>query len=308
MNIYRLMLGAGSVYAQECFAGSFVGSDFEIAQDLTGQFGDSLSAFNQRFIPVFLSSQPQKSRVAAGLACGTLWRLGKGITPDDLLLCPDGQGHYHAAQVTGGYVYCLGEILPHRRPVRWLGKTIDRASMSDALRHSAGAISTLVDISIHQPEIQQFLGQQSTPVTLQPAVTTLDALAEFAMEKHLEDFLVQNWAKTPMGAVYEIYSENGNLVGQQYPTDTGPIDILAISKDEKTLLVVELKKGRANDVAVGQILRYMGYVREVLAEKDQSVKGVIIAAEDDPRLRRALVMTPEISFYRYQISFKLHKA
>jgi len=37
------------------------------------------------------------------------------------------------------------------------------------------------------------------------------------------------------------------------------IDILAVSKDQKELLVVELKKGRASDVVVGQIQRYMGF-------------------------------------------------
>lgn len=41
---------------------------------------------------------------------------------------------------------------------------------------------------------------------------------------------------------------------------------------------------------------------------DQPVLGVIIAHEDDKRIRRALTMTPNISFYRYQVSFKLVKA
>jgi len=45
----------------------------------------------------------------------------------------------------------------------------------------------------------------------------------------------------------------------------------------------------------------------VLAEKDQVVKGIIIALEDDQRIRRALSMVPSIDFYRYQISFKLVK-
>jgi restriction system protein len=97
----------------------------------------------------------------------------------------------------------------------------------------------------------------------------------------LEDFLIVNWSKTPLGADYEIFSEDGTLVGQQYSTDTGPIDILAISKDRKTLLVVELKKGRASDAVVGQILRYMGYVKDQVAEEGQLVEGVIIALEDD---------------------------
>lgn len=85
------------------------------------------------------------------------------------------------------------------------------------------------------------------------------------------------------------------------------MDILAISKDGKRLLVVELKKGRASDAVVGQTLRYMSFVEEMLAEDDQSVHGVVIALEDDARIRRALKMVPNIQFYRYQISFKLVK-
>src|ERR1035437_4585227 len=103
------------------------------------------------------------------------------------------------------------------------------------------------------------------------------------------------------------YEEDGEK-GQQYQTDTGPLDILAISKDKKRLLVVELKKGRPSDAVVGQTLRYMSFVQDELAEDGQSVTGVIIAHEDDQRIRRALSMTPNIAFYRYQVSFKLAKA
>ena len=96
-------------------------------------------------------------------------------------------------------------------------------------------------------------------------------------------------------------------MGQQYPSDTGPIDILAISKDKLELLVVELKKGRASDAVMGQVQRYMGYVLEELAEQNQTVKGVIIALDDDIRIRRALAVVNNIEFYRYQVSFKLFK-
>ena len=97
------------------------------------------------------------------------------------------------------------------------------------------------------------------------------------MEKHLEDFLVANWSSTELGQTHDIYEVDGEIVGQQYPSDTGPIDILAVSKDRKELLVVELKKGRASDSVVGQIQRYMGFVMDELAESEQEVKGVIIA-------------------------------
>lgn len=124
---------------------------------------------------------------------------------------------------------------------------------------------------------------------------------------HLEDFLVQNWKHTKLGKKYDIFEEDGELVGQQYPSDTGPIDILAISKNKKELLVVELKKGRASDIVIGQLQRYMGYVKEELAEKGQTVRGIIVALEDDVRLRRALAVTQNIDFYTYKVSFKLIK-
>jgi restriction system protein len=115
---------------------------------------------------------------------------------------------------------------------------------------------------------------------------------------------VKNWAQTELAKEYDIYEEDGEKA-QQYETDTGPLDILAISKDKKRLLVVELKKGRASDAVVGQTLRYMGYVQDVLAEDDQTVEGIIIALEDDQRIRRALAMVSNVKFYRYQITFKL---
>ena len=83
------------------------------------------------------------------------------------------------------------------------------------------------------------------------------------------------------------------------------MDLLAISKDKSELLVVELKKGRASDVVVGQIQRYMGFARYELAEVNQTVKGVIIGLESDLRLRRVLSVIPNIKFYSYEVNFKL---
>jgi len=47
---------------------------------------------------------------------------------------------------------------------------------------------------------------------------------------------------------------------------------------------------------VGQIQNYMGYVKTELAEKDQKVRGIIIALEDDIRLQRALSVASNIDF------------
>ena len=54
----------------------------------------------------------------------------------------------------------------------------------------------------------------------------------------------------------------------EYQTDNGYIDILAISNDKRELLVIELKRGKASDKVVGQILNYMGYISSEVAENN----------------------------------------
>lgn len=303
---YRVMLGQKSVHAALGFVGNFVGADFDITQDLTPDLPDDWRVFNKKFIPIYMALNPGKTKIGAGLACGALWTVSKGLQKGDIVLCPDGTGTYSVGEVAGDYYYAPGQPLPHRRPVKWLAKTIQRADMSDALKNSTGSIGTVSTITQHEAEIEKLLGDPVAPSLIATDPDVEDPTA-FALEKHLEEFLVQNWAQTDLGKEYDIFAEDGELVGQQYPTDTGPMDILAIKKDQSELLVVELKKGRASDVVVGQVLRYMGFVVQDLAEPGQSVRGVIIALDDDKRMRRALAVTPNVDFYRYQISFKLVK-
>lgn len=305
-NYYRVMLGRKSVHAEICFANGFIGADFGFDQDLSDDLPERLQAFNHKFRAVWLEKHPGKSKIAAGLACGFLHTVCKGIREGDIVLCPNGQGTYRVGEVTHAYSFHPGGVLPHRRTVRWLTQRIQREDMSDNLRHSTGSIGTVSKVTRHAKELDRLIGGH-TPPMLAATDDSNDDPAVFTLEKHLEEFLVANWHSTALGSKYDIYEEEGELVGQQYPTDTGPIDILAISKDKKTLLVVELKKGRASDRVVGQIQRYMGYVLDELAEPDQQVQGVIIALQDDLRIRRALMVASGIEFYRYQVSFTLTK-
>jgi len=303
-DYYRVMLGKGSKFATEGVREGFIGVDFGVYQDFKEQFGETLREFNRMFIPRFLAARPKKSKVAAGLGGGAVWMIGQGLHTGDIVLSPDGSGHYCVGEISGDYYFQPDGVLPHRRPVRWYADTIDRSAMSEALRLSTGSAGTAVDLTPYREELEALIAQ--------PPVAPIQALDEdiedpyaFAMEKHLEAFIIRNWARTAFGREYNIYEDEGELVGNQFPTDTGPIDILAISKDKQTLLVIELKRGRASDVVVGQILRYMGYVQEELAESGQRVKGAIVALEDDVRIRHALKVAGNIEFYRYQVSFKL---
>ena len=293
------------MHAEECFSANCIAAGFIQNQNLTGKLPDQWRTFNKEFIPIFLSTHPEKTKIGAGLACGALWTVCKGMLKGDIVLCPDGTGRYKVGEISGEYFYEPNKPLCHRRPVTWLNTVIDRATMSEALRNSTGSIGTVSNITQHRDEIEKLIGGVSVPKLISTD-STVENASSFALEEHLEDFLVKNWSNTELGKEYEIYEEDGEKA-QQYQTDTGPLDILAISKDKKHLLVVELKKGRASDVVVGQTLRYMSYVQEELAEENQTVRGLIIAHEDDQRIRRALSMTPSISFYRYQVSFKLVK-
>ena len=96
------------------------------------------------------------------------------------------------------------------------------------------------------------------------------------MEKQLEDFIIFNWDKTALGKRFDLIVEEGESVSQQYRTDIGRIDILARDKNSMSYVVIELKRDQSSDDTVGQLARYMGWIKE--NKKDDNVKGIIIAA------------------------------
>jgi len=306
-NYYKVRLGKLASHLKACIKDNFIGADYHFNIDFTNQLTEQWNDFKKKFVPLYLKEKPDKSKISAGLACGALWTIGKGIKIGDIVLCPDGYSKYLVGEVISEYSYHTGEILPHRRKVKWFEERIDRSIMSDTLQLSIGTPQTVSRIDKYADEIETLLSGKG-PAVIVSTDETIEDVSVFALEKHLEDFLVKNWAQTELGKDYDILEEDGELVGQQFQSDTGPIDILAIRKDKKELLVIELKKGRASDVVVGQIQRYMGYVAGELAEDNQSVRGIIIALEDDVRIQRALSVASNIDFYRYQVSFKLFKS
>lgn len=302
------MLGRQSVYADEAYKGNFIAGGFIKDKDLTNHLPDNWRDFNRQFIPLFLEQNPDKTRIAAGLACGMLWTISKGIKIGDTVLCPDGSGNYYTGEVVGNYEYHIGAELPHRRSVRWYSRTISRDEMSEGLRNSSGSIGTVSTITQHAIEIEALISGSKIE-RLESVIDVDDNTSSFGLERILEEFLVENWENIDLGKRYDIYEEDGERIGQQYQTDDkGRIDILAISKDKKELLVVELKRGRVSDEVVGQIQRYMGFIQEVLAEEGQTVRGVIIGKENDIKFRRALSVARNIDFYTYKLKgFELEK-
>jgi len=143
------------------------------------------------------------------------------------------------------------------------------------------------------------------PAEAQRVEEDIEDQAAFVLEKYLEDFIVSNFSTIFRGQLTLYADPQQNITGQQYSTDVGDIDILAEEPATNAFVVIELKKGRESDKVVGQILRYMGWVAENLCQQGQTVKGMIICKEPDPRLSYALKMTSNIIVKYYQIDFKL---
>jgi hypothetical protein len=132
-------------------------------------------------------------------------------------------------------------------------------------------------------------------------------IVRFSLERHLHDFLRDNWQDTSLGREWDIYSEPGEPEkGYEYPCGVGRIDLLARHKTRPDWLIIELKRGQTSDVTVGQLLRYMGWVKSHLSEPHETVYGLIIAHDIDDSLRYALSILPNVSLQLYEVSFHLH--
>ena len=128
---------------------------------------------------------------------------------------------------------------------------------------------------------------------------------EFAMEKYLEEFIEVNFDKIDFGADLTLYQDEENT-GRQYTTSVGRIDLLAVDDVKKEFVVIELKKGRSSDAVVGQISRYMGWIKDNLVG-DYSVRGIIIAKEKDDRLDYSLKIIPDVDLFLYNVHFDITK-
>lgn len=87
----------------------------------------------------------------------------------------------------------------------------------------------------------------------------------------------------------------------EFPTAVGPIDVLAID-DSGAFVVFELKRAPSSDHAIGQLSRYMGWVKQTIG-KDRKVRGVIVAKTISDNLRYAVSVIPDVSLFEHENQF-----
>lgn len=146
--------------------------------------------------------------------------------------------------------------------------------------------------------IRQIIEESSNISSFDEGVNTF----LFPIEAHLRDFLIKNLS-TVKDRKLKLFSDADGRDGKEYPTEVGIIDILTID-EAGNFIVFELKLSRGADRAIGQLLRYMGWVKQKLAN-GKNVEGIIVANKMDTKIKYAVQATSNIKLFEYEMNFRL---
>ena len=126
--------------------------------------------------------------------------------------------------------------------------------------------------------------------------TISDQITRNIYEANLESVVIEQLDKIEEGLQL--------IERQRVCPGIGRIDVLC--KDRHgDLVIVELKSfGAKHDSIVDQIGRYIGYARSYLAKPGQSVRGIILVAKADEKLRHAVAGFPNLELREFDLSIK----
>ena len=243
--------------------------------------------------------------------------LGRAVlTPILMCVCPDRYAVYNRISDEG--LTMLG-----RNPIRQSDPFSARYAALNRACHEISAeigqplylIDSMFSLMVHGVESPLEGSSQAAPGAEPESVKSDSSISteeqqpsggtlSFTLEKHLQEFLLSNWEKTALGKCYALHTEDEES-GAEYPTAVGEIDILARDKTNGDWVVIELKRGRESDKVVGQLLRYMGWIKKNKAGAGERVRGIIITSASDDRIKYAVSIVPDITFFTYRVSFDL---
>lgn len=134
-------------------------------------------------------------------------------------------------------------------------------------------------------------------------VTPSSVSSEFLLERDLQLYLAKNLHVIEPGLrLYD--GEEGS--GFEFAVGGRRIDILAVDATG-SLVVLELKVSRGYDRVIGQLLRYVNWIRQNVAEPGQKVRGMIVCRTVSDDLRLACASIPNVELFEYQLSVTVNK-
>lgn len=141
-----------------------------------------------------------------------------------------------------------------------------------------------------------------------------ESTGEFVKEQHLQQYLVNHWDQIELSEEWVIYSDADDPeAGVEFSTGIGRPDILLVHTSKERVCVLELKKSSTSDRAVGQLLRYVGWVDEHLEDlegvsTDADVEGRLVVSEPSEKLEYAISAVPELTMYEYEMEVILNQS
>lgn len=120
---------------------------------------------------------------------------------------------------------------------------------------------------------------------------------EFAYERDLKNFLAKNIQI--LGSDFRLY-EDEDINGIEFPVGGRFIDILAVDGNNN-YVIIELKVSRGYDRVIGQLMRYMAWIKKNMAEPDQEVRGVIVARSISDDLLLATSLVSNVKLFEYEL-------
>jgi endonuclease len=128
--------------------------------------------------------------------------------------------------------------------------------------------------------------------------------SEFLLERDLQRYLAENLECIESGL--KLY-EGDDVRGFEFAAGGGRrIDILAIDRTG-AFVVLELKVSKGYDRVVGQLLRYVNWVRQNLADPGQRVRGIIVCRAMSDDLRLACASIKDVELFEYRLSVNVTK-
>lgn len=118
----------------------------------------------------------------------------------------------------------------------------------------------------------------------------------FVLENGIEEAVKVNLSKLQLRPAEEEIQQQCDLgIG------IGRTDLICRDKNDN-YVVLELKVGQSSDAVIGQIMRYMGYIRENWASKEgKEVKGIVLSPSYDEHLYYAAQEAPNIQVLHLRI-------
>ena len=248
---------------------------------------------------------PAKPAQTKSLITNMNWSFFHEIKPGDIVIARRGRKILAAVgKVTSRATYSPGKSPVHTdchfMQVEWQDSPRDKAFPTVVF-----PMHTLAEFS--EDEYRAVVSENLSEMSISEEPVAVTDRTEFVLEKYLEEFIVSNF-DVIFQRKLELFTDSEGNIGQQYTTEIGPIDILAYEPKTKTFVVLELKKGRPSDQVVGQVLRYMGWVKQNLCTEGQSVRGIVICRDKDPKLLYALGMVNNVEVKYFRVSFELRDA